>query len=120
MRTAARDGEARLRTGWPSGPNAPATCCAPASMSPGRRRTSQLLESMDKTRGSAAAASRRTVEGLSVVAISYYAVNLATYLLAAPAKTLLGLDTAALTAALVLPVVALVWLAIRQIRRSIE
>jgi hypothetical protein len=33
---------------------------------------------------------------------------------------LLGLDKAALTAALVLPVVALVWLAIRQIRRSIE
>jgi uncharacterized membrane-anchored protein len=78
-----------------------------------------LLESMNR-RADLQLRLQRTVEGLSVVAISYYGVNLASYLLAAPAKTLLGLDTAALTAALVLPVVALVWLAIRQIRRSIE
>jgi uncharacterized membrane-anchored protein len=78
-----------------------------------------LLESMNR-RADLQLRLQRTVEGLSVVAISYYGVNLASYLLAAPAKALLGLDTAALTAALVLPVVALVWLAIRQIRRSIE
>jgi len=56
------------------------------------------------------------VEGLSVVAISYYAVSLAGYLLA-PFGKLAGVDKTVLTGAAVLPVVALVWWSIRRMRR---
>jgi uncharacterized membrane-anchored protein len=62
---------------------------------------------------------QHTVEGLSVVAISYYAVSLATYLLA-PLAYPMGLDKTALTAALVLPVVAMVALMLRRIRRGLH
>ena len=55
----------------------------------------------------------------SVVAISYYAVNLASYL-ALPAAEPLGLSKAVVTAALTLPVVFLVWTMVRRIRRKIE
>lgn len=59
---------------------------------------------------------QKTVEGLSVVAVSYYAVNLAAYALAPFAKPL-GLDKTMLTAALTLPVIALVWWLIHRIRK---
>ena len=61
---------------------------------------------------------QRTVEGLSVVAISYYAVNLAEYVAYpfAPEGWSEGLVSAALTP----PVVLVVWLAIRRIRRKAE
>jgi len=61
---------------------------------------------------------QKTVEGLSVVAVSYYAVNLAAYLLA-PFAGLLGLSKVALTALITLPIVALVWLMIRSIRKHL-
>ncbi|VDC30263.1 DUF3422 family protein [Pseudogemmobacter humi] len=76
----------------------------------------RLLESMDR-RADLALRLQHTVEGLSVVAISYYAVSLASYALYPLAK-LAGLGKEALTAALVLPVLALVWLGLRRIKRS--
>ena len=62
---------------------------------------------------------QRTVEGLSVVAISYYAVSLAAYL-AYPFGKALGMSKEMLTAALVLPVVGAVWLMVRRIRKSLH
>jgi uncharacterized membrane-anchored protein len=61
---------------------------------------------------------QKTVEGLSVVAISYYAVNLAAYALA-PAAEMLGLSKTALTAALTPLALGLVWVMIRRIRRAL-
>jgi len=61
---------------------------------------------------------QQTVEGLSVVAISYYAVNLAAGL-AAPLGDRIGWSTTAITAALTLPVIAAVWFVVRRIRRHI-
>lgn len=76
----------------------------------------KLLESMDR-RADLALRLQHTVEGLSVVAISYYAVSLAGYLLL-PLAEALRWPKSALTAALVPVVVGLVWLMVRRIRRS--
>lgn len=78
----------------------------------------QLLESMDR-RADLQLRLQRTVEGLSVVAIGYYAVNLIAYV-AAPAADPLGLSKALLTALLTPPTLIGVWLALRRIRRSVE
>ncbi|MDM7931046.1 DUF3422 family protein [Tabrizicola sp.] len=78
----------------------------------------KLLESMDK-RADLQLRLQRTVEGLSVVAISYYAVSLAAYL-AYPLAKALNMGKEALTAALVLPVVGLVWLLVRRIRKALH
>jgi uncharacterized membrane-anchored protein len=78
----------------------------------------KLLESMDH-RADLALRLQRTVEGLSVVAISYYAVSLLSYL-AYPAGKALGLSKEMLMALLVLPVVAGVWIMVRLIRRSMH
>ncbi len=59
---------------------------------------------------------QETVEGLSVVAISYYGVSLATYLFAPGAEALTLSDTY-LSAFLTVPVVLAVWLMVRRIRR---
>jgi uncharacterized membrane-anchored protein len=58
-----------------------------------------------------------TVEGLSVVAISYYAVSLASYALY-PLTAALDVSKGMITAAITLPVVAGVWMAVRRIRRT--
>lgn len=72
-----------------------------------------LLESMDK-RADLQLRLQKTVEGLSVVAISYYAVSLAGYLLY-PLAGALGLSKGMLTALITLPVVGVVWWMIRRI-----
>ncbi len=77
----------------------------------------QVLESMDK-RADLQLRLQETVEGLSVVAISYYAVSLAAYL-AYPLADRIGLSKGELTAALVLPVIAIVWLMVRRIRKKV-
>lgn len=77
-----------------------------------------LLESMD-ARSDLQLRLQKTVEGLSIVAISYYAVSLVAYLLA-PLADSFGIEKTVLTAFAVLPTVALVWIALRSIRRSIE
>lgn len=76
-----------------------------------------LLESMDR-RSDLALRLQHTVEGLSVVAISYYAVSLVSYLLYP--LTAAGISKGMLTAAVTIPVVALVWFAIRHIRKRLE
>ncbi len=77
-----------------------------------------LLESMDK-RADMQLRLQHTVEGLSVVAISYYAVSLVSYLLY-PLTKATGLSKGDLTALATLPVVLIVWLAIRQIKKSLH
>ncbi|MEM8956839.1 MAG: DUF3422 domain-containing protein [Pseudomonadota bacterium] len=77
-----------------------------------------LLESMDR-RADLQLRLQKTVEGLSVVAISYYAVNLVLYVLAPFAESLQMSKVE--QAALVTPLVVLgVWLAIRRIRNEVE
>ncbi|SMX50863.1 DUF3422 family protein [Maliponia aquimaris] len=78
----------------------------------------QLLESMDK-RAELQLQLQKTVEGLSVVAISYYAVSLAGYLLY-PVSEALGMSKGMLTALVTAPVVVVVWLMIRRIRHHME
>lgn len=74
----------------------------------------KLLESMNK-RADLQLRLQQTVEGLSVVAISYYAVSLVSYLLY-PLTGLTGASKGILTAAVTLPVVLLVWWMVRRIR----
>ncbi|MGM0583042.1 MAG: DUF3422 family protein [Pseudomonadota bacterium] len=77
-----------------------------------------LLESMDR-RADLQLRLQQTVEGLSVVAISYYAVSLGGYLLqpfAGPMGVSKGWVLAALTPAVVLAV----WAFVRRIRRRLE
>jgi uncharacterized membrane-anchored protein len=85
------------------------------------RRSEQnraLLASMDR-RADLALRLQHTVEGLSVVAISYYAVSLAGYALY-PLAEVTGIGKGMLTAAITVPVVALVWWSVRRVRRRLE
>jgi uncharacterized membrane-anchored protein len=77
-----------------------------------------LLASMDR-RADMQLRLQKTVEGLSVVAISYYAVSLVVYLIS-PLAEPLGTSKPTLTALAVVPVVLAVWLMVRSIRRSME
>jgi uncharacterized membrane-anchored protein len=78
----------------------------------------KLLESMDR-RADLALRLQHTVEGLSVVAISYYALSLAAYM-AYPVAGWIGLSKGELTAILVLPVVLAVWGMVRRIKRKMH
>lgn len=77
-----------------------------------------LLASMDR-RADLQLRLQHTVEGLSVVAISYYAVSLATYFLL-PLAEAAHWPKSVLTAVLVPLVAGGVWLALRRIRRGME
>lgn len=77
-----------------------------------------LLASMDR-RADMQLRLQHTVEGLSVVAVSYYAVSLAAYALA-PLAEASGIGKTLATAAITLPVVAAVWWSVRRIRRHLE
>lgn len=77
-----------------------------------------LLESMDRRAGLQLRL-QETVEGLSVVAISYYAVSLAGYLIA-PFGAMMGLTKETVIAASTVPVVLLVWAFVRRIRRGLH
>lgn len=77
-----------------------------------------LLESMDK-RSDLQLRLQRTVEGLSVVAISYYAVSLASNLLYPLSVSVEGFSKGMLTAIVTLPVVAAVWWMVRRLRRAV-
>ncbi|MEL6167932.1 MAG: DUF3422 domain-containing protein [Pseudomonadota bacterium] len=78
----------------------------------------KLLESMDQ-RADLQLQLQRTVEGLSVVAISYYAVNLVIYVLS-PVGTEVGVSRLVLTALVTPLVIGAVWLLVRRIRQSME
>jgi len=77
----------------------------------------KLLESMNR-RADLQLRLQETVEGLSVVAISYYAVSLLAYLIE-PVAAEIGIDKTWAKAGLVIPVVLLVWLAGRAIRKRL-
>jgi len=77
-----------------------------------------LLESMDK-RSDLQLRLQRTVEGLSVVAISYYAVSLASYVLY-PLEAPTGLSKNMLTALVTVPVVLAVWGLVRRLRKEAD
>ncbi|WP_442772263.1 DUF3422 family protein [Paenirhodobacter enshiensis] len=77
-----------------------------------------VLESMNR-RAALQLRLQNTVEGLSVVAISYYAVSLAGYL-ASPLAAKLGLGKELAVGLLTPAVVAGVWLMVRRIRRRAE
>ncbi|MDJ0859493.1 MAG: DUF3422 domain-containing protein [Dinoroseobacter sp.] len=78
----------------------------------------KLLESMDK-RADLQLRLQKTVEGLSVVAISYYAVNLALYMLGPLADTA-DVSKIVMTAVVTPLVVLGVWTLVRRIRQSME
>ena len=77
-----------------------------------------LLASMDK-RADLQLRLQKTVEGLSVVAISYYAVNLALYVLG-PAGKSLDLSKVTLSAVTTPVVILLVWWLVHRIRQSMD
>ncbi len=77
----------------------------------------EILASMDK-RSDLQLRLQHTVEGLSVVAISYYAVSLASYMLY-PLAEGTGVSKGTLTALAVPPMVGLVWWMLRRLRRKI-
>jgi uncharacterized membrane-anchored protein len=78
-------------------------------------QNSALLESMNK-RADVQLRLQQTVEGLSVVAISYYAVNLVSYAAYPFAKAVGGMEKGMVSALVTLPVVGLVWWLVRRIR----
>ena len=77
----------------------------------------KLLESMDR-RADLQLRLQETVEGLSVVAISYYAVSLLA-ILVEPFAYRFGIDKLWAKAVLVIPVVLVVWLMARLVRRRL-
>ncbi|MFN3937097.1 MAG: DUF3422 family protein [Gemmobacter sp.] len=77
-----------------------------------------LLESMDR-RADLQLRLQRTVEGLSVVAISYYAVGLAANMVA-PLAEPAGLGKGTVLAVLTPLVVLLVWVLVRRLRRHFD
>ena len=77
----------------------------------------RLLESMDR-RAALQLRLQETVEGFSFVAISYYAVSLASYLLA-PVAAVAAISKDTLTAVLAVPIIVLVFGFIRRMRRRL-
>jgi uncharacterized membrane-anchored protein len=77
-----------------------------------------LLESMNQ-RSEIQLRLQRTVEGLSVVAISYYAVSLAGYIVKPFAKAL-GFTETGLLAVLAPPIIFGVWRFVKRIREELE
>ncbi len=78
----------------------------------------ELLEGMNQ-RADMQLRLQKTVEGLSTVAISYYAVSLAAYLLY-PVADSVGVARGWLTAAITVPMILLVWYMVRRIREKVE
>jgi uncharacterized membrane-anchored protein len=81
-------------------------------------QNAELLVSMND-RAAAQLRLQRTVEGLSVVAISYYALGLVSSLLY-PLGAGAGISKEMVMAIAVLPVVGVVWWMVRRIRKSLE
>ncbi|PWJ18231.1 DUF3422 family protein [Jannaschia seohaensis] len=77
-----------------------------------------LLRSMDE-RAAAQLRLQKTVEGLSVVAISYYALGLVSALVY-PLGAQAGMPKEMVSALVVVPVVAAVWVVVRRIRKVVE
>lgn len=82
------------------------------------RQNQELMQSMD-ARADQQLKLQKTVEGLSVVAISYYAVSLASYA-AYPLTQILGVSKGQMSAMITVPVVLLVWWMIRRIHHKMD
>ena len=82
------------------------------------QQNGRLLRSMDE-RAAMQLRLQKTVEGLSVVAIGYYAVNLVTYL-AYPFGARVGLAKETISALAVVPVLFVVWFVVHRIRAMAE
>ena len=82
-----------------------------------QQSSQETLRGMDR-RAALQLRLQETVEGLSVVAISYYAVNLAAGLVA-PIAEPAGLEKTGVVALLTVPVVLAVWFFVRRIKRRI-
>lgn len=78
----------------------------------------ELLTSMDR-RADLQLRLQRTVEGLSVVAISYYAVSLVLYM-TGPLEKLLDVSKTVMAAVATPIVLVLVWMMVTQIRKKME
>jgi uncharacterized membrane-anchored protein len=78
-----------------------------------------LLASMNK-RAEAQLRLQQTVEGLSVVAMAYYALSLLGYPLAAVAANLPGFDAKVASGVLALPVLAAAWWVLRRARGAAD
>ncbi len=76
-----------------------------------------ILASMDR-RADLQLRLQHTVEGLSVVAISYYAVSLTGYLLY-PLAGVMGMSKGMLISLITLPVVGAVWWMVRRLRKRL-
>ena len=81
-------------------------------------QNAELLHSMD-ARAAAQLRLQKTVEGLSVVAISYYALGLVSALLY-PIGAEVGVSKEMVMAIAVIPVVALVWWMVRRVRKKLD
>ena len=81
------------------------------------KQNARILESMNE-RAAQQLKLQETVEGLSVIAISYYAVGLLSYLVG-PMAAAVGVSGKWVTALLVVPVVLVVWWMVKRIRRSL-
>lgn len=79
------------------------------------RQNQQVLESMDR-RADTQLQLQRTVEGLSVVAISYYAINLALYVVA-PLGEAFDVHKTLLGALVTPPVILAVWYMVQRIHK---
>jgi uncharacterized membrane-anchored protein len=82
------------------------------------RQNRELLVSMDR-RSDEALRLQHTVEGLSVVAISYYATSLALYV-AAPFGKEIGLSKTWMAAGITPLVVLATWAALRAVRKRLH
>ncbi|HSG55827.1 MAG TPA: DUF3422 family protein, partial [Paracoccaceae bacterium] len=78
----------------------------------------KLLESMN-IRADMQLRLQKTVEGLSVVAISYYAVSLMAYAVY-PIAELMQISKGTLTAVLIPPVMLLVWALVRRVQKHLH
>ena len=78
----------------------------------------EVLRAMDR-RAAMQLRLQETVEGLSVVAISYYAVSLAEHVFG-PFAEAAGVSKPALLALLTIPVLLVVWYLVRRIRKRIS
>ena len=83
------------------------------------RQNRDLLASMNR-RARLQLRLQRTVEGLSVAAVSYYVVGLLTYLFQGAEEAGLVLDPAIAAAASVPPVLLIIWWLVRRIRRRYD
>ncbi len=83
------------------------------------RQNRDLLHSMDR-RATMQLRLQETVEGLSVIAISYYLASLLGHLAEWASSALFGHELHHVTGALVLPILATVWLGARRMRKLLH